>query len=134
MIKSIAIISNDTYLYKEIKESLDDLDVSVLPMISEIKRLPEVYQKEFFSLILVDFFLENVIGLDAIKLMAKINEETPVIFLARLRGRNSMESAYRMGASDCVEIPFKKEFLKSVVAHRLSHIKETGTIYFDKTT
>lgn len=134
MIRSVALVTNDTYLYKTVKLALEDLDINFLPMISDLKRLPEVYQKEFFSLVLVDYFLTDTTGLEALKFMAKINEEIPAIFLARLNSRNIIESAYRMGASDCVEVPFSKDFLKSVVAHRLSHIKEAGTVYFDKIT
>lgn len=134
MIRTVVLVSNDPALYKKVKESLEDISIRLLPMVSNIKSIADSYKQDFFSLAMVDYFLAETTGLEAVKFIAKINGEMPIVFLHRLKSRHAIEGAFKVGASDCLSIPFENRLLQSTVSHRLDRIKEVGTVYFEKVT
>ena len=114
----------DKSLQIVIKEALAGSPVKCIRQCSVVKEAYDLYGKVQSPIILIDTFLPGSSGLDMIKAMRKISENSSIVLLARIGTKSFIEKAFRMGASDVLPYPVDKETLLSTILHRVKNIKE----------
>lgn len=120
---SIISLHADRGLQAFIKEALSESEVKTIRGCSTIKEAYDLFGKEQSPIIVIDTFLPGTSGLDALKAIRKISENTAIILLGRIRTKTFIEKAFRMGASDVLPYPVDKDTFLNTVSHRIRNIK-----------
>lgn len=86
------------------------------------KEALEVAQKEQPDLILLDVMMPGMDGFEVAERLKsdEYNIDTPVIFLTALDDTQSIVNGFKLGASDFISKPFRKEELMVRIRHQLS--------------
>lgn len=120
---NIITLHSDKDLQAFIKEALGGSPVKTIRGCSTIKDAYDLYGKEQSPIIVIDTFLPGTSGLDALKAIRKISENSAIILLARIRTKTFVEKAFRMGATDVLPYPVDKDTFLNSVLHRIKNIK-----------
>jgi two-component system, OmpR family, copper resistance phosphate regulon response regulator CusR len=78
----------------------------------------ETAQKEHFDLILLDWMLPEINGLEICKIVRQTNQDTPIIFLTAKDTIQETIEGLRVGANDFIKKPFHfAELLERIKVH-----------------
>jgi two-component system OmpR family response regulator len=106
------LISNFLSKFYEIKIAYNSTDA--LKLIDDEK----------FDIFIFDINLPDISGLDLLKELRECSNQTPTIFISAYHDMQSLQTAFKNGASDYIKKPFDLEELKL----RLSHIITTNNL------
>ena len=128
MIKAV-VLTRDKEMKALIHEAVEGLSVKIAGDCRSVKEAIEVFRHEAVRLVVLDLFLGEISGLDAIKALKKMDETLTIILLSRIDGRGIIEKAFRFGASDTLIYPCGLDPLRQTIAHRLDRIDD-GVVVF----
>ncbi len=118
------------------KNMLDFLEIMLTKEGYRIKTAPsgkegiELFRNEIFDLVITDMRMPDVGGLDVIREVKNISQETPVIVITAFASMESAVEALKLGAYDYITKPFKNEEIKLTVAKAIQKKKlEDENVY-----
>ena len=119
---SLALVSADTYLKKELKAALEGLPILMGKEAKTYKEAIDHYKEDQHPLLIIDLFLAPQSGLDLVKTLKAANKNICIILILRVRNRLTMEKAFRLGADDIIAWPTDRDTLRSLVLHRMEKL------------
>lgn len=128
MIKAI-VLTQDKEMKDFIHRAAEGLEMKIAADCRTMKAALDVFRQESVQVVILDLFLGETTGLDAIKTFKKMDETLTLILLSRMNGRGLLERAFRFGAGDTLIYPCEAEALRQTIAHRLDRIDD-GMIAF----
>lgn len=128
MIKAI-VLTQDKEMRNFVHGAAEGLEMKIAGDCGTVKEALDIFRQEPVRIVIVDLFLGETTGLDAIKTFKKMDETLTVILLTRLSGRGLLEKAFRFGAGDTLVYPCEAEALRQTIAHRLEQIDD-GAVTF----
>jgi DNA-binding response OmpR family regulator len=127
MIQAV-VITRDKELLEIVRESAEGLPMKLAECRS-LKTAIELFRTEPSRLVILDLFLGETSGLDAIKTLKKMDDSLAIILLSRMSTRGILERAFRFGAGDVIIYPFQPETLKATLMHRLGGLDEQMVVF-----
>lgn len=128
MIKAV-VLTQDKEMRSLIHRAAEGLGVKIAGDCQTVKQAIEIFRQEPVRMVILDLFLGESSGLDAIKALKKMDETLTIILLSRIDGRGLLEKAFRLGAGDTLIYPCEAEALRQTIAHRLDRIDD-GMVSF----
>lgn len=128
MIKAV-VITQDKEMKSLVHEAAEGLEMKIAGDCRTLKEAIEVFRQEPVKVVILDLFLGESTGLDAIKSLKKMDETLTIILLSRMSGRGLLEKAFRFGAGDTLIYPCAADTLRQTIAHRLGRIDD-GMVTF----
>lgn len=119
------VLTQDKEMKDFIHQAVSGLSLKVAGDCTTLKEAIEVFRHESVKLVILDLFLGENTGLDAIKTLKKMDETLAIVLLSRMSGRSLLERAFRFGAADTLIYPCGAEALRHTIAHRLSRIGDS---------
>jgi DNA-binding NtrC family response regulator len=127
MIKAVAL-TQDKEIKGLIHKAVEGLEMKIADC-RTVKQALDIFRQEPVKMVILDLFLGESSGLDAIKTFRKMDETLTIVLLSRMSGRSLLEKAFRFGAGDTLIYPCEAETLRQTVAHRLDRISD-GMVTF----
>jgi DNA-binding response OmpR family regulator len=121
------VLTRDKEMKALAHQAAEGLGVKIAGDCRSVKEAVEIFRHETVRLVVLDLFLGESSGLDAIKTLRKMDENLTIILLSRMGGRSLLEKAFRLGASDTLIYPCGLDSLRQTIAHRLERIND-GTV------
>lgn len=128
MIKAV-VLTQDKEMKNLIHRAVEGLELKIAGDCRTVKEAIEIFRQEPVKIVILDLFLGESTGLDAIKTFKKMDETLTLILLSRMSGRGLLERAFRFGAGDTLTYPCEAEALRQTIAHRLERIDD-GMVSF----
>lgn len=116
---SLMLVTADKELARVVKLALRDTPVKITMEISDPNLVADAIAQHPSTLVLLDLFLPQSSGLDMLKRGKQVNENGLFVLLTRIRTRNLIERAFRLGAQDVIHYPVSGEVLRDTILHRL---------------
>jgi DNA-binding NarL/FixJ family response regulator len=116
----VMLLSADNELVRILKRALRETSAKITVEAKTPAAAADALAKSPVALIVVDLFLPESSGLEALKLLKRVNESCVMILLTRMRTRNVLERAFRLGAQDVLQYPVSAEILRDTILHRLA--------------
>jgi len=104
----ILIVEDEKKIANSLKKNFNDEGFDTVVCYDGAEAL-EVVSKEKFDLILLDWRLPEVTGINVCKRIRSANNKTPIILLTALANINNKVEALNNGADDYVTKPFSFE-------------------------
>ena len=113
----ILIVEDEVGIVQFLQQGLEEEGYQVTSAFDGVQGL-ELIQQHHFDLILLDWMLPKMTGLDLCKAIRKIDVETPILFLtARDTVRETIEGI-KAGANDYIKKPFSfEELIERIKIH-----------------
>ncbi len=118
----ILLVSADKELARFLKAALRDTQVRVSQETANLRMAGDLVAQQPFGLIVLDMFLPESSGLEALKALKRVNEKGLFLLLTRMRTRAVIERAFRLGAQDVLQYPVSTEILRDTILHRLEAV------------
>lgn len=118
------IISNDKEQIKLLRDTLRDIGMKVSGEFSSARAAVEAYKDASTDLVIVDTFLPQTTGVELLANLKRMNEQGSFLLLNRLRTRNSLDKAFRVGAQDVLHYPVATEVLRDTLLRRQTQLTE----------
>lgn len=128
MIKAV-VLTQDKEMKAVIHQAVEGLELKIAGDCRTVKEAIEIFRQESVKIVILDLFLGETTGLDAIKTFKKMDETLTIILLTRMTGRGLLEKAFRFGAGDTLAYPCDTKALRQTIAHRLDRIDD-GMVTF----
>ena len=107
----IAVVENDPLFAAELEEFLSGLGYGVTSYSSAQKFLTDIRQKEC-DLLIVDWSLANLTGIEILEYARKFHPDMPSIMLTARNDRGDVIRGFEAGADDFVSKPVDPEILR----------------------
>jgi len=119
-LSQILLVSADRELARFLKSALRDTPLKVTYETASVKMAADIVAGHPIGLTVLDFFLPDSSGLEALKVLKRVNEQGLFLLLTRLRTRIVLERAFRLGAQDVLHYPVSEMTLRDTILHRLA--------------
>ena len=131
----ILIVEDEAGIVQFLQQGLEEEGYQVTSVLDGLKGF-EITQKENFDLILLDWMLPKMTGLDLCKAIRLKNNSTPIIFLTAKDTIQETIEGLKAGANDYIKKPFSfDELVERIKIHFRSkkedEILRLGTIEID---
>ena len=131
----ILIVEDEAGIVQFLQQGLEEEGYQVTSVLDGLKGF-EITQKENFDLILLDWMLPKMTGLDLCKAIRLKNNSTPIIFLTAKDTIQETIEGLQAGANDYIKKPFSfDELVERIKIHFRSkkedEILRLGTIEID---
>ena len=131
----ILIVEDEAGIVQFLQQGLEEEGYQVTSVLDGLKGF-EITQKENFDLILLDWMLPKMTGLDLCKAIRLKNNSTPIIFLTAKDTIQETIEGLQAGANDYIKNPFSfDELVERIKIHFRSkkedEILRLGTIEID---
>ena len=131
----ILIVEDEAGIVQFLQQGLEEEGYQVTSVLDGLKGF-EITQKENFDLILLDWMLPKMTGLDLCKAIRLKNNSTPIIFLTAKDTIQETIEGLKAGANDYIKKPFSfDELVERIKIHFRSkkedEILRLGTIQID---
>jgi len=115
----ILLVTEDRELGNRIRDTLRDTKAKLIGVCGTFRTAVDVFQKTHPNMVVLETFLPESSGLEALKNFKQMNEHCVFVMLSRLRTRSALERAFRLGAHDVLLFPVDMEILRQTILHRL---------------
>jgi len=113
----ILIVEDDPGIYKFLQEGLEEEGYTIEIASDGIEGIEKYHQLKP-DLILLDWMLPGISGLDVCKEIRKYNKELPILFLTAKETIKETIEGLRAGANDYIKKPFSfEELLERIKTH-----------------
>ena len=120
---TILIAEDEESNYWLIEAILEKYDFKLLHA-KNGKEAVEMFQNNEVDLILMDFNMPIMSGIEATELIRQTNKEIPIIALTAYAMAEDKERATKVGCNDFISKPVKRNVLLEVINHNLKAIKK----------
>lgn len=110
----ILVIDDEEILRHCLDDILSDAGFKVQTASSGEEGL-QLFEEEFFEIILLDIKMPGMSGIEVLKAIKKINPETKVIIITGYASVNTAVESMKLGASDYLTKPFDMNQIKESV-------------------
>ncbi len=121
--KKILIVDDDTFICKILEKHLQNHNFNVDVAFSG-KNAFEIFKKTNFDLVLCDFRLPDMTGLELLQKMRAIKQDVPIIIITAYADVRVAVNLMKMGAADYITKPIQQEELLSLIKKTI-HTKNT---------
>jgi len=90
------------------------------------KEAIEITKKQRPDLILLDIVMPDMSGLDTLKKIKKIDENTKIIMLTAMEDEETIRKSRELGADGYIPKPFTGKHLESVVLTKIASLRSRG--------
>lgn len=118
----ILIVDDEKSLANSLKKRLEAENFDVILAFDGEKALKEVINHSF-DIILLDWKMPKLCGVDVCKQIRMLNLETPIIFLTAVNDISSKVDALNLGADDYLTKPFEFDELNARIHSLLRRVK-----------
>ena len=115
--KSILLGEDDRNFGQVLKQELEE-DFTVVLVPDGLEAVLNFISAPY-DFVLLDILMPKLNGMDALKIIKKINPRIPVITFSGKAGEEDMEQAVKDGAVQCLRKPFKVAKLKELMRNQL---------------
>ena len=109
------LVADDEEIMREILYSLLSREGCLVRMAKDGELALETAKKESFDAVLLDVMMPGMNGLDALSALKKFDSDLPVIMITAFGTAGNTREAFKRGAFDFVEKPFKNDDVLVVV-------------------
>jgi DNA-binding response OmpR family regulator len=120
---SILLVDNDTDTCEMVTVLLGNAGYEIIT-ISSIAESLLLTQNQSFDLILLDWYLEDGIGLDLCRQIRQYDEETPIFFYTGVAYPAEIRQALQAGAQGCFIKPVDVNHLLQTIAVQITALKD----------
>jgi len=131
-VTNVLLMSADKEWLRVVKTALEGLPITVVAECARSKTATEALRGNSVRLAIIDLFLPESSGLEALKTLKRMNEALLVILTSRLYARSLLDKAFRHGAADVLHYPIDSEVIRQTVLHRLDRLSNENMIVFQK--
>ncbi len=110
----ILLIDDEEFIRSNLKRILKSAGYKVTVVESGTSAL-DLFKKTEYDLILLDLNLPDIHGLEVLKKIKELNEETLVIIMTGYASVESAVEALKLGAYDYIKKPFKADAIKLII-------------------
>ena len=110
----ILVIDDEEFIRSNLKRILSSSGYQVTVLESGTSAL-NLLKKTEYDLILLDLNLPDIHGLEVLKKVKELNEETLVIIMTGYASVESAVEAIKLGAYDYIKKPFKADAIKLII-------------------
>ncbi|QGY47680.1 response regulator [Maribellus comscasis] len=122
--KKILIIDDDTFICKILKKHLQNNNYAA-EITYNGKTGINLFQKDNFDLVLCDFRLPDISGLEIMQKIRSLKQDTPVIIMTAYADVRMAVKLMKMGASDYITKPIQQEELLVLIKKLVSEKEPT---------
>jgi CheY-like chemotaxis protein len=121
----VLVIDDEAAARKVVTRVLEliGLDYEVQTATSGLEGIERMKQ-DHFDLILLDFMMPDLDGLQTIPLMKELQPDVPILLFTAIKDQNVHQDAVRRGAAGVVMKPFDIDDLLTVVRETIGHTEE----------
>lgn len=127
---NVLLMSADKELLRLVKGALEGLPVKVIGECQRFRKAVDIMHENAARIVIIDMFLPESSGLEAIKSLKQMDDKMIMILLSRMRGRSLLDRAFRHGATDVLHYPLSAETIRQTVLHRLSRLPDDSMVVF----
>ena len=109
------LVADDEEIMREILYSLLSREGCLVRMAKDGESALETAKKESFDAVLLDVMMPGMNGLDALAALKKFDSDLPVIMITAFGTASNIHDAWKRGAFDFVEKPFKNDDVLVVI-------------------
>lgn len=130
----ILIVEDEIGIANFLRDGLEDENYSV-DVALDGKRGVELATTRIYDLMLIDWMLPGISGIDITKQIRKLNKKVPVIFLTARDALHDTVMGLEAGANDYIKKPFQfEELLARIKVQLREDHEELTTLSFDDLT
>ena len=130
----LLIIDDEPGISSFLKEGLEEASYSV-DMASDGKRGLDLALSNTYNLIILDWMIPGISGIEVCKQIRKKGSVVPIIFLTAKKTLDDLVFGFEAGANDYIKKPFEfEELLVRINAQLKKSLKEESTINAGKLT
>ncbi len=112
--RAILVIDDDEVILRSIERQLRNVDVHLDLEHNPISGLARIAEKHY-DLVLCDIKMKPINGIEVLRRIRASNPDLPVIILSAFVDDQLFEDARRLGSSDFLIKPVRRDALKSVI-------------------
>lgn len=120
----VLVVDDDPYMLNSTAAVLSDRGYAAVTAVSAEQAL-DVVKNETPDIVLSDIRMPEISGLELLKMIHRINPETPVILMTAYADLEVAVSAIREGAFDFLMKPFRREYLFHAIEKAEKHLRLT---------
>lgn len=119
----ILVLDDEPIVGSRIKPSLEKAGYKVEIMTSSHKAMERIKQKEF-DIVVTDFKMSRISGLDVLRAQKELWPETEVIIITGYATLETARRAMQSGVFDFMAKPFRLQELKEVIGRAAESVKQ----------
>ena len=117
----LLIIDDEPIVGKRLQQAFGKLGLEVVTFINPLLGM-EAMAKEPFDIVVTDFKMEGMDGIEVLRQARKINSRVRVIIITGYASQETAEAAIKEGVFDFLAKPFRLEELKLAVNRALEEL------------
>lgn len=108
----VLIVDDSTTMLRIIKNTLDRIGISDVTMALDGVEALEAYKKDKFDLLITDWNMPNMNGLELVIKVRSENKDIPIIMITTEGGKREVITALKAGVNNYIVKPFTPQVLK----------------------
>ena len=108
----VLVVDDSSTMLRIITNVLNQLNINDVLTAKDGKEAWDLFQKHVFDIILTDWNMPNMNGLDLVKHIRNIDKEIPIIMITTEGGKTEVITALKAGVNNYIIKPFNAETLK----------------------
>lgn len=116
----VLIVDDSTTMLRIIKTTLNRIGITDVDMAEDGILAYALYSKSKYDLIITDWNMPNMNGLELVKKIRSIDQDTPIIMITTEGGKSSVITALKAGVNNYVVKPFTPQILKDKLSTIIS--------------
>lgn len=115
----ILIVDDEKEIRGSLKEFLKEDGFGSVDTANNGEEAIEKFNREIYDIVIVDIFMPKKHGIDVLKHVKSISPGTNVIIVTARGGQKTVKEAFRLGAFDYIEKPFKYDLFSTIIKKAL---------------
>lgn len=115
----ILIVDDEKEIRDSLKEYLNEDGFIDIDTASNGEEAIEVFSREVYDIVIVDIFMPKKHGIDVLKHVKSVSPSSQVIIVTAKGAQKTVFEAFRLGAFDYIEKPFKYDWLSTLIKKAL---------------
>jgi len=118
----LLIIDDEPIIGKRLQHAFGKVGLNALIFTSPQAAM-EAMNKESFNVVITDFRMKGMDGLEVFRQVKQLNQKTKVIIISGSASPETVDTAFQEGVFDFLVKPFRLDELKSSVSRAMEEIK-----------
>jgi len=126
-LSKILIVDDDAEFRENVKEILDNAGYAN-DMAGSVKQALEKFDTQVFDVILLDFMMPGIDGINALEEFKRISPHSKIIMITAFASIENAVTAIKKGASEYISKPFKIDALLLMIKQVIEELRFEGDI------